>query len=323
MLYRRLGRTGLQVSALSFGSWVTFGHSVDRADARRLVTQAFDAGINFFDNAENYAKGESERIMGDVLADMRFPRDAFAVSSKFFFGAHHNPLPMQRGLSKKHVRDACDQALKRLRVDYLDLYFCHRPDPETPIDETVWAMDQLVRAGKVLYWGTSEWPAEAIAEAARIAQTHHLIGPSMEQPQYNLLHRARVEHEYAALYDSLGLGITSWSPLALGVLSGKYAEGIPQGSRLLTPGYEWLQKHIQGPEGEAHLARANRFAAFAREAGFEPAALAIAWCLSNPRVSTVILGVSKPEQLEQNLKALDLLPVWSSELIAGIESAVA
>ena len=322
MLYRRLGRTGLQVSALSFGSWVTFGHSVDLGDARRLITQAFDAGINFFDNAENYAKGESERIMGDVLADMRFPRDAFAVSSKFFFGAHNNPLPMQRGLSRKHVRDACDQALKRLRVDYLDLYFCHRPDPETPIEETVWAMDQLVRAGKVLYWGTSEWPAEAIAEAARVAQAHHLIGPSMEQPQYNLLHRERVEREYEALYDTLGLGITTWSPLALGLLTGKYAQGIPQGSRLLTPGYEWLQKNVQGAEGEAHLARASRFAAFAREAGFDPAALAIAWCVRNPRVSTVILGASRPEQLEQNLKALDVLAQVDDELMARIDTAI-
>jgi voltage-dependent potassium channel beta subunit len=322
MIYRRLGRTGLQVSALSFGSWVTFGNTLGRGDARRLITQAFDAGINFFDNAENYAKGESERIMGDVLADMRFPRDAFAVSSKVFFGSHNEPTPMQRGLSRKHVRDACDQALQRLRVDYIDLFFCHRPDPETPIEETVWAMDLLVRAGKVLYWGTSEWPAEAIVEAKRFADAHHLIGPSMEQPQYNLLHRDRVEREYAPLYEQMGLGTTIWSPLALGLLTGKYADGIPADSRLVTPGYEWLQKNVQGPEGEAKLARANRFAVFAREAGFDPAALAIAWCLRNPRVSSVILGASKPEQLSQNLQALDVLMRLDEALVAQIESAM-
>ena len=323
MLFRRLGRTGLQLSALSFGAWVTFANVLGRGEARRLITQAFDAGINFFDNAETYANGEAERIMGDVLADMRFPRDAFAVSSKVFFGAVDAPSPMQRGLSRKHVRDACDAALKRLRVDYLDLYFCHRPDPDTPIDETVWAMDQLVRAGKVLYWGTSEWPADTIAEADRIAKAHHLVGPSMEQPQYHLLHRDRVEREYAPLYDSIGLGTTTWSPLASGLLTGKYAQGIPAGSRLATPGYEWLQKKVQGEEGAAALARVRRFTALAAELGVEPAPLAIAWCLSNPRVSSVILGATKPEQLAQNLRALELLPMLDAAMKARIEAAVA
>ena len=323
MLYRRLGRTGLQVSALSFGAWVTFGTALGRGEARKLITQAFDAGINFFDNAETYAKGEAERIMGDVLADMRFPRDAFAVSSKVFFGAAAEPSPMQRGLSRKHVRDACDAALKRLRVDYLDLYFCHRPDPDTPIDETVWAMDQLVRAGKVLYWGTSEWPAAEIAEADRIAKAHHLVGPSMEQPQYSLLHRERVEREYAPLYDAIGLGTTTWSPLASGLLTGKYANGIPAGSRLATPGYEWLQKKVQGEEGAATLSRVQRFTALAAELGVDAAPLAIAWCLMNPRVSSVILGATKPEQLAQNLRALDVLPAIDAATKARIEAAVA
>ena len=322
MLYRRLGRTGLPLSVLSFGAWVTFGTSVGRGEARRLITQAFDAGINFFDNAEAYAMGEAERIMGDVLADMRFPRDAFAVSSKVFFGAADAPGPMQKGLSRKHVRDACDAALKRLRVDYLDLYFCHRPDPDTPIDETVWAMDQLVRAGKVLYWGTSEWPAAAIVEADRIAKAHHLVRPSMEQPQYSLLHRERVECEYAPLYESIGLGTTTWSPLASGLLTGKYERGIPAGSRLATPGYEWLQRKVQGEEGAATLARVRRFTALAAELGAAPAPLAIAWCLANPRVSSVILGATTPGQLTQNLGALELLPRLDAETRARIDAAI-
>lgn len=322
MLYRRLGRTGLQVSALSFGAWVTFGTSVGRGEARRLITQAFDAGINLFDNAENYAKGEAERIMGDVLADMRFPRDAYAVTSKAFFGSAADPAPMQRGLSRKHLRDACDAALKRLHVDYIDLFFCHRPDPETPIDETVWAMDQLVRAGKVLYWGTSEWSAEAIAEADRIAQAHHLARPSMEQPQYSLLHRERVEREYAPLYASMGLGTTTWSPLASGLLTGKYAGGIPADSRLATPGYEWLQKKVQGG-GAATLARVQRFVAVANELGVDPAPLAIAWCLANPQVSSVILGATKPDQLAQNLTALEVVKTLDATTKARIEAALA
>jgi voltage-dependent potassium channel beta subunit len=322
MLYRRLGRTGLQLSALGFGAWVTFGNTLGRGEARKLITQAFDAGINFFDNAETYAKGEAERIMGDVLADMRFPRDAYAVSSKVFFGSAAEPTPMQKGLSRKHVRDACDSALQRLRVDYIDLYFCHRPDPETPIDETVWAMDQLVRAGKVLYWGTSEWPAEAIVEADRIAQAHNLIGPSMEQPQYSLLHRERVEREYAPLYDSMGLGTTTWSPLASGLLTGKYASGIPADSRLATKGYEWLQREVQGDEGAAKLARVKRFVALAAELGIDPAPLAIAWCLRNPRVSSVILGATKPEQLAQNLRALEILPQLDATTRARLVAAV-
>ncbi|MBS0192696.1 MAG: aldo/keto reductase [Proteobacteria bacterium] len=315
MEYRRLGASGLKLSALSFGAWVTFGNQFDRGEARELIAQAFDAGINFFDNAETYANGEAERIMGDVLADLRLPRDAWCVSSKVYFGAHDHPAPTQKGLSRKHVIEACEQALRRLRVEHLDLYYCHRPDPDTPIAETVGAMDTLIRQGKVLYWGTSEWPAESIAEAARIAAERGWYAPSMEQPEYNLLHRERVEVEYAPLYASLGLGTTIWSPLASGLLTGKYADGIPTGSRMATPGYEWLARRMTSAEGQARLARARRFTTLAVELGVKPAQLAIAWCLRNPHVSSVILGASRPEQLRENLGALAVseqfdAPTW-------------
>ena len=323
MQYRRLGSSGLQLSALSFGAWVTFGTSIGRSEARELLAVAFDAGINFFDNAETYSNGEAERIMGDVLADLRQPRDAWCVSSKVFFGAVDHPKPTQRGLSRKHVTDACEQALKRLRVDYLDLYYCHRPDPDTSIEETVWAMDGLIRQGKVLYWGTSEWPAELIREAAKVARTNHLHAPTMEQPQYNLLHRERVELEYASLYSELGLGTTIWSPLASGVLTGKYNDGIPTDARLATPGYEWLSRLVLGREGEAMLAKARRFNALAQELGEKPAQLAIAWCLKNPHVSSVILGASRPAQLIENLGALELADRLDDAVLARIEAAVA
>jgi voltage-dependent potassium channel beta subunit len=246
MQYRRLGKTGLQLSALSFGAWVTFGRQVGRSEARELLALAWDRGVNFFDNAETYNRGDAERLMGDVLADLRFPRDSYCVSSKVFFGAVEEPRPTQRGLSRKHVTEACHQALERLRVDHLDLYFCHRPDPDTPIEETVAAMDTLIRQGKVLYWGTSEWSAAAIHEAHRIAQAMHMYAPVAEQPQYNLLHRERVEQEYAPLYAAYGMGTTIWSPLSSGVLSGKYSHGIPEGSRLAQPGYEWLRESVLG-----------------------------------------------------------------------------
>ena len=226
MQYRRLGASGLQLSALSFGAWMTFGRQVGRSQARELVAAAWDHGINFFDNAEAYANGEAERVMGDVIADLRLPRDGYCVSSKVFFGAAEDPRPTQRGLSRKHVVEACHAALQRLRVEHLDLYYCHRPDPDTPLVETVAAMDLLVRQGKVLYWGTSEWPESLIREAARIARSNHLAAPVVEQPQYNLLHRERVELEYAPLYSELGLGTTIWSPLASGLLTGKYTDGI-------------------------------------------------------------------------------------------------
>ena len=322
MHYRRLGATGLQLSALSFGAWMTFGRQVGRGQARELIAQAWDSGINFFDNAEAYANGEAERVMGDVIADLRLPRDGYCVSSKVFFGAAEDPRPTQRGLSRKHVVDACHAALQRLRVDYLDLYYCHRPDPDTPLVETVAAMDLLVRQGKVLYWGTSEWPESLIREAARIARSNHLAAPVVEQPQYNLLHRERVELEYAPLYSELGLGTTIWSPLASGLLTGKYTDGIHREGRLALPDAGWLQRLVVGNSEERRLQRAQRFVQVAAQLGEKPAPLAIAWCLRNPHVGSVILGASGTEQLQENLAALELAgkydePVWRQLEVAA------
>ena len=323
MLYRRLGSSGLQLSALSFGAWVTFGGQIGRGESRNLIAAAYDHGINFFDNAEVYAQGEAERVMGDVIADLRLPRDGYCVSSKVCFGSVEKPSPTQRGLSRKHVVEACHAALVRLRVDHLDLYFCHRPDPETPIEETVWAMDGLIRQGKVLYWGTSEWPAAQIKEAARIARAHHLHGPTMEQPQYNLLHRTRVELEYAPLYSELGLGTTIWSPLASGLLTGKYNAGVGAESRLGQEGNAWLQKMVIGQESDRRLERVRRFTAVATELGEKPAQLAIAWCLRNPHVSTVMLGASRTSQLLENLAALELLNRYDDSVWSRLEAATA
>ena len=323
MQYRRLGASGLQLSALSLGAWLTFGAQVGRGVSRDLVAAAWDHGINFFDNAEGYANGEAERVMGDVIADLRLPRDGFCVSSKVMFGSAADPRPTQKGLSRKHVTDACHAALKRLRVDYLDLYYCHRPDPDTPVEETVWAMDALIRQGKVLYWGTSEWPAALIREAHKVARASHLHAPTMEQPQYNLLHRERVELEYAPLYAELGLGTTTFSPLASGLLTGKYAEGMKDDARLGREGMGWLQRIVVG-DGEAQrIERSARFAAAAREMGQAPAVLAVAWCLRNPHVSSVILGASRVEQLLQNLDALDLYRDLGDDEWARLEAAVA
>ena len=323
MQYRRLGSSGLQVSELSFGAWVTFGGSVGRGEARELIAAAWDAGINFFDNAETYANGEAERVMGDVIADLRLPRDGYCVSSKVFFGAVDKPRPTQKGLSRKHVHDACHAALKRLRVEYLDLYFCHRPDPDTPVAETVFAMDALIRQGKVLYWGTSEWSGAQIAEAVAFARANHLHAPTMEQPQYNLLHRTRVEQEYAPLYADAGLGTTTWSPLASGLLTGKYNDGIGADSRLATSSLEWLQAAVLGDPAEDRLGKVRRFTALAAELGESPAQLAIAWCLRNPNVSSVILGASRVSQLEENLRALDVVSRVEETAWKKIEAAFA
>ena len=321
MEYRRLGATGLKLSALSYGAWVTFGRQVGRSEARELIALAYDHGINFFDNAETYNAGDAERLMGDVIADLRLPRDAYCVSSKVYFGATTDPKPTQRGLSRKHVFDACHQALERLRVDYLDLYFCHRPDPDTPVAETVWAMDALVRQGKVLYWGTSEWPAELIGEAHRVARENHLVAPSMEQPQYNLLHRERVEQEYAPLYRDYGMGTTIWSPLASGLLTGKYNDGVPDDSRLGHPDYAWLRDALLENDG-AQLKTVRALAPIAEELGMPLARLALAWCLKNSHVSTVILGASKKHQLEENLKALDAVPLLTDAVMAKIAAVL-
>jgi voltage-dependent potassium channel beta subunit len=321
MQYRRVGTSGLQLSALSFGAWVTFGKQVGRSQARELLALAHDRGVNFFDNAETYNNGVAEQVMGDVLADLRFPRDSYCVSSKVFFGAVADPLPTQRGLSRKHVMEACHQALQRLQLDYLDLYFCHRPDPDTPIEETVAAMDTLIRQGKVLYWGTSEWPAEAIHEAHRVARENHFYAPVVEQPQYNLLHRERVEQEYAPLYEKYGMGTTIWSPLSSGLLSGKYNDGIPKDSRLAQPGYEWLRESVLGKDGE-RVAVVRALQPIADELGVSLAQLAIAWCLLNPHVSTVMLGASRPQQLADNLDALEVLPRLDEAVAKRIRAVV-
>jgi voltage-dependent potassium channel beta subunit len=322
MQYRRMGNSGLKLSALSLGAWVTFGGRVGRGEARELVAQAYAAGINFFDNAEVYARGEAERVMGDVIADLRLPRDGFCVSSKVLWGSVEDPRPTQQGLSRKHVTEACHQALKRLRVEYLDLYLCHRPDPETPIEETVLAMDSLIRQGKVLYWGTSEWPAELIRQAHKIARAAHLHAPSLEQPQYNLLHRERLELEYAPLCAELGMGTTVWSPLASGVLSGKYLDGIPAESRFTAPGYEWLARKLD-EDSERRPRQLREFVALAAELSATPAQLAIAWCLANPQVSTVLLGASRREQLAENLAALEVHARLDDSTVARIESVFA
>ena len=322
MEYRRLGGSGLNVSALSFGSWVTFGAQLDTGSAEPLMRAAYDAGINFFDNAEAYAAGASETIMGQVLKKTGWRRDSYTVSSKVFFGAVPNPGPLQKGLSRKHVHDACHQALARLQVDYLDLFFCHRPDPETPIEETVRTMHGLIQQGKVLYWGTSEWSAQEIMEAHAIARQYNLTPPTMEQPQYSLLSRARVEQEYARLYTQIGLGTTIWSPLASGVLTGKYNNGIPKDSRLNLPGYEWLRKRLEGEAGVKTIAKVKRIAVVSDQLGLSLPKLALAWCLKNPHVSTVILGASRVAQLQENLSALEVVPQLTSEVMAALDAAV-
>jgi voltage-dependent potassium channel beta subunit len=315
MQYRNLGKSGLKLSELSFGSWVTFNKQVDARLAEKMFGTCFDAGINFFDNAEGYEAGGSEIVMGKALKALGRPRDSYCVSSKVFFGATPNPAPTQMGLSRKHVTEACHQAMRRLGVDYLDLYFCHRADPATPIGETVWAMHNLVTQGKVLYWGTSEWSADEIFEAHEFAEKNHLTPPTMEQPQYNLLDRERFEVEYAPLFEKYGMGTTTWSPLASGALTGKYLDGIPEGSRASLEGYEWLRKHmVESDRGQERMKTVAKLAPIAQELGTSLSKLAIAWCLLNQNVSTVILGASRIEQLEENLKAVEVAPLLTEEV---------
>ena len=319
MRYRRLGQAGLQVSELSLGSWLTFGKQINDDTAEALMKLAYDSGVNFFDNAEIYARGESERVMGRILRKMEWSRDTWTVSSKVFFGTG-GKLPTQLGLHRKHVVEACHDALKRLQVEYLDLFFCHRPDPNTPIGETVWTMHQLIMQGKVMYWGTSEWSADQIKEAHAFAQAHHLIGPTMEQPQYNLFHREKVEREFASLYDTVGLGTTIWSPLASGILSGKHTPEGDASSRLRMEGLDWLRERELT---EARLRKVEELKAMAKELGLSLPVFAIAWCLKNPRVSTVMLGASKVPQLEENLKAVEAQDKLTPEVMARVENALA
>lgn len=320
MQYRRLGKSGLQVSAFSFGSWVTFANQVDIAPAKEMMQAAYDAGINFFDNAEGYEQGRSELVMGQAIDELGWSRDSYIVSSKVFWGG---TKPTQRGLSAKHVTDACHAALKRLRVEYLDLYFCHRPDVDTPIEETVRAMHNLITQGKVLYWGTSEWSAQQITEAHAIAARWGMTPPTMEQPQYNLFERQKVEGDYAPIYDTFGLGTTIWSPLASGLLTGKYNDGIPQDARAALPGYEWLRDIFTGEEGQARIVKVRDLAALAGRVGMPLHHMALAWCLTNPRVSTVILGASRLSQLTDNLAALDRVADLTPDVLAEIEAIMA
>ena len=318
MEYRRLGSSGLKVSVLSLGSWVTFGPQLAGGGAAECMDAARSAGVNFFDNAESYAGGESERIMGKALAELGWPRHSYVVSTKLFWGLHDTPN-MRNTLNRKYLLQAIEASLERFGLDFVDLLFCHRNDPGTPLEETVWAMSEIVSSGQALYWGTSEWPADEIRAAWEIAERHHLHKPVMEQPQYNLFNRRRVEREYARLYEDIGLGLTTWSPLASGLLTGKYRGGVPEGSRAALPGYEWLRDALTSG---AHNEAVSRLEGIAGELGCTPAQLAIAWCARNPRVSTVITGASRVEQVKENMGALAVIPALTDEVCDRIEEAI-
>ncbi|WP_304242681.1 aldo/keto reductase [Gracilinema caldarium] len=318
MEYRRLGSAGVKVSALSLGSWVTYGSQVDVDAAAAMLKAAYDQGVNFFDNAESYAGGKSEEIMGAALKKLGLRRASYLVSTKFYWGLNEGPNE-KNTLNRKYLMQAIDGSLARFGLDYVDLVFCHRPDPNTPMEEVVWAMNDMVASGKALYWGTSEWSAEEIRQAWEIADRRNLRKPQMEQPQYNLLFRDRVEKEYQRLYSDIGLGLTTWSPLASGILSGKYAKGIPAGSRLSLPGYEWLKDRFP----QEVLSSVAALEPIARDLGGTPSQLAIAWCLRNPHVSTVITGASRLEQLQENMKALELLPKLTQQILEEIDKALA
>jgi voltage-dependent potassium channel beta subunit len=322
MLYRRLGRSGLQVSLFSLGSWVTFHNQVDASGVREMMAAARDGGINFFDNAEIYANGESERLMGEALAQLKWNRLDYVVSSKFFWGIDAGTADKPRingrnTLNRKYLMQAVDGSLRRLRLEFIDLVFCHRPDPNTPIEETVWAMHDIIAQGKALYWGTSEWSAEQIRAAWDIADRHHLHKPVMEQPQYHLFHRRRVEQEYARLCEDIGLGLTTWSPLASGLLTGKYRQGVPAGSRGAMPNVSFLRDGLLDARKNAAV---GEFEAIARQLGCSPAQLALAWVAHNPQVSTVILGASRLTQLQENLGALDVLPRLTPDVLAQMDA---
>jgi voltage-dependent potassium channel beta subunit len=319
MQYRRLGPAGLQLSVLSFGSWVSFGEQIGIAEATDCLQVAYDAGVNFFDNAEAYAGGESERIMGKAIEELGWPRHRYVISTKVFWGLHDTPN-MRNTLNRKYLLHAIDGSLERLGLDFVDLLFCHRADPNTPIEETVWAMSDIIASGKALYWGTSEWPADDIRAAWEIAQRHHLRPPLMEQPQYNLFERRKVEREYARLYDDIGLGLTTWSPLSSGLLSGKYIDGVPEDSRAKLPGYEWLANMVTDKRRNEQVAALRPVA---ERLGCTLSQLAIAWCATNPRVSTVITGASRPEQVVENMGALDVLPQLTPEVLTELDGLTA
>ncbi len=314
MEYRRMGKTGLQLSALSFGTWVTFGNQIDNQVSEDLLKLAYEQGINFFDNAEAYANGQSEIVMGNILKKTGWDRSTYVVSSKVFWGGEK---PNQKGLMRKHIVEACHAALKRLQVDYLDLFYCHRPDVHTPIAETVWTMHNLIQQGKVLYWGTSEWSAQQITEAHYVAERYKLIGPVMEQPQYNMFERQKMEAEFLPLFSNFGLGTTTFSPLASGLLTGKYLKSLPEGSRMQLKDLDWLKRSALTESKQHKVAQLQQLA---DELGVSLAKLSIAWCLKNPHVSSVILGASRPEQLRENLGALEVVKNITPEVQEKIET---
>ena len=318
MNYRNLGKSGLKVSELSFGSWVTYANQVDVDLAKKLMSAAWDRGVNFFDNAEGYAHGDSERVMGKALKELGWAREQYVVSTKIFWGGQ---TPNEKGLSYKHIVEGVNRSLRNFQLDYVDLVFAHRPDFETPVSETVRAFNQVIQQGKAFYWGTSEWPAERILEAAKFAEENYLIGPTMEQPEYNLLHRTRFEEEYAILYKKLGLGTTTWSPLKSGMLSGKYRGGVfPEGARANLPGYGWLREMFSDP---ARMQAVENLALISDDLGVSLAQMSIAWLLKNPNVSTVITGASRLEQLEENFKALDVVDKLTDDVLDRIDDALA
>lgn len=316
MEYRFLGSSGLKLSALSLGAWVTYGGQVGESAAYECMTAAYAGGVNFFDNAEAYAGGNAETVMGNVVKRAGWKRSDLVISTKIFWGGAG---PNDRGLSRKHIVEGANAALRRLQMDYVDLIFCHRPDPDTPIEETVRAMSHLIDQGKAFYWGTSEWSAQQITEAHGVARNYGLIPPQMEQPQYNMFHRERVEKEYAHLYAEIGLGTTIWSPLASGLLTGKYSEGIPGNTRVTLKGYEWLKKSFESEEGNIRIEKTREIGKVAQDLGCTTAQLALAWCLKNPNVSSVITGASRAEQVEENMKALDVVPQLGDDVMARLE----
>jgi voltage-dependent potassium channel beta subunit len=316
MKYRRLGKSGLKVSVFSFGSWVTFSNQLKEKDALDLMSYAYDMGVNFFDNAEIYANGESEIIMGKILKKVGWSRDTYILSSKVFWGGEK---PTQIGLSRKHISDACHAALKRLQVEYLDLFFCHRPDPETPIEETVRAMDVLIQQGKVLYWGTSEWEAKQLTEAYSVAQKFNLTPPTMEQPEYNLFNRGKIEKDYLPLYKQYGLGTTTWSPLASGLLTGKYNHGFPSKSRVFVKGYEWIKEKFESEETIQKIGKVKELQPIAESLNISLTQLSLGYCIKNPNVSTVILGATKKEQLKENLSTLQILDKITEKTLMKIK----
>jgi voltage-dependent potassium channel beta subunit len=317
MEYRFLGRSGLKVSALSFGSWVTFGDQVDENKAYECMAEAYNAGVNFFDNAEAYAGGRSETMMGNIIKKAGWKRSDLVLSTKIFWGGDG---PNNSGLSYKHIIEGTNASLQRMQTDYVDLIFCHRPDKHTPIEETVFAMNQVIQSGKAFYWGTSEWTAEQLLEAYHIARREHLRPPLMDQPQYNMFHRDKVEREFARLYDEIGLGTTIWSPLASGMLTGKYNDGVPDDSRLSLEKYNWLRERLlESDEGRQQLEKVKKLAKITDDIGISMPELALAWCLKNPNVSTVITGASRPEQVQQNMKAIDHIDKLTNDVMQRIE----